>query len=61
MEKRFPGSALVRNGRAYIAVIGCPKTLLPRRLVKELDGKIDLKTWSSKENFRRLTDSLFQG
>jgi len=61
MEKRFPGSALVRNGRAYIAVIGCPKTLLPRRLVSELDGKIDSKTWTSQENFRRLTDALFHG
>src|SRR5437868_4331307 len=49
MEKRFLGSALVRNGRAYMAVIGCSKTLLPRRLVKELDGKIHSKTWSSKE------------
>src|SRR6266850_5242281 len=27
LEKRFPDSPLVRNGRAYIAVIGCPKTL----------------------------------
>jgi len=61
MEKRFLGSALVRNGRAYMAVIGCSKTLLPRRLVKELDGKIHSKTWSSKENFRRLTDDLFRG
>jgi len=61
LEKRFPDSPLVRNGRAYIAVIGCPKTLLPRRLVAGLNGKIDPKTWTSRENFRRLTEDLFHG
>jgi len=60
LEKRFPNSPLVQNGRAYIAVIGCPKTLLPRRLVAGLMGNIDPKTWTSKENFRRLTDDLFR-
>jgi hypothetical protein len=60
LEKRFPDSPLVRNGRAYIAVIGCPKTLLPRRLVAGLNGNIDPKTWTSRENFRRLTDDLFR-
>jgi Domain of unknown function (DUF4034) len=60
LEKRFPNSPLVQNGRAYIAVIGCPKTLLPRRLVAGLNGNIDPKTWTSKQNFRRLTDDLFR-
>lgn len=60
LEKRFPDSPLVQNGRAYIAVIGCPKTLLPRRLVAGLHGNIDPKTWTSRENFRRLTDDLFR-
>jgi hypothetical protein len=59
LEKRFPDSALVKNGRAYIAVMGCTKTLLPRRLVASLNGNIDPQTWTSKENFRRLTENLF--
>ena len=61
MEKMFGDSLFVRNGRAYMAVMGCPKTLLPRRLVTELDGKIDPKAWSTKENFNRLTKNLFPG
>jgi len=61
MQKRFPDSLYVRNGRAYIAVMGCPKTLLPQRLVNELDGKIDLGAWTSKENFKRLTKNLYPG
>ena len=61
MEKKFPDSLFVRNGRAYMATMFCPTTLLPRRLVTELGGKIDLKAWYSIDNFKRLTDVLFPG
>jgi hypothetical protein len=55
IEKRFPNSPYVQNARAYMAVMGCEKTLAPRRLVTALHGQIDLKVWTSKENFIRLT------
>jgi hypothetical protein len=59
IEKRFPDSPYVQNGRAYIAVLGCGKTLAPRRLVEDLHGKIDPATWTSKENFIKLTRNLY--
>ncbi len=59
IDKRFPDSLFVQNGRAYIAVMGCEKTLAPRQLVEALHGKIDTTAWSSKENFIRLTKPLY--
>lgn len=59
LEKRFPDSLFVRNARAYIAVMGCEKTLAPRKLVDGLHGKIDTSAWTSKENFIRLTRDLY--
>jgi hypothetical protein len=59
IEKRFSDSLYVQNGRAYIAVVGCDKTLAPRRLVEGLHGKIDPSTWTSKENFIELTRNLY--
>jgi hypothetical protein len=56
IEKRFPNSPYVQNARAYMAVMGCEKTLAPRKLVTALHGQIDPKVWTSKENFIRLTE-----
>ncbi|HEY4416202.1 MAG TPA: hypothetical protein VGO57_10960 [Verrucomicrobiae bacterium] len=55
LEKLYPNSIHVQNGRAYMAVMGCEKTLAPRRLILALHGQIDPKDWTSKENFIRLT------
>ena len=59
LEKQYPDSLFVQNARAYIAVMGCEKTLAPRRLVEYLHGKIDTASWDSKENFIRLTKNLY--
>jgi hypothetical protein len=55
IEKRYPNSPYVQNARAYMAVMGCEKTLAPRKLIAALHGQIDPKVWTSKENFIRLT------
>jgi hypothetical protein len=59
LEKQFPDSLFVQNERAYIAVMGCDKTLAPRKLVDDLHGQIDPTAWTSKENFIRLTKDLY--
>jgi hypothetical protein len=59
IENQFPDSLYVQNARAYIAVMGCEKTLAPRALVDGLEGRIDPGSWTSKENFIRLTRSLY--
>jgi hypothetical protein len=58
IEERYPDSPYVQNARAYMAVMGCEKTLAPRKLVTALHGQIDPKVWTSKENFIRLTKTL---
>lgn len=58
MEKRFPDSLYVRNGRAYMAVMGSDHVNAPRRLVGVLQGQLDPVEWTSKENFLRLTRHL---
>ena len=59
LEKRYPNSAYVRNGRAYLAVMGSDYKNKPRELVDRLEGKIDLVAWTSKENFLRLTKQFY--
>jgi hypothetical protein len=60
IESQFPDSLFVQNGRAYNAVMGCERTLAPRRLVDSLHGKIDATAWTSKENFIRVTRDLYR-
>ena len=60
LERRYPNSPFVQNAHAYLAVMGSDRFSVPRRLVDRLQGRLDPEAWTSKDNFVRLTKSLYE-
>jgi hypothetical protein len=58
LEKRFPDSIMVKNQRAFLALMGSTTPQFPRILIAGLKGKIDAETWTSKEKYIRLVAFL---